>query len=78
MGNGAKYGAWLKDGTAVTNGTIMPADPGTYSTADQGPPGMFGPDGNSSTKVASLTFVPEPSSALLALLGSLALLRRRR
>lgn len=76
---GDKYGAWTRlNGTpTVTNSTILPADPGSYTTAT-GPAGNFGADNTMATKVASLTLVPEPSTALLGALGALGLLRRRR
>ena len=76
---GDKYGAWTKSGASVTTGTILPADPGSYTTAT-GPAGLFGADNTASSKTASLTLygVPEPSAALLGALGALGLLRRRR
>jgi hypothetical protein len=77
VAGGSKWGAWFKDGAAVNNGLIMPADPGSYTTS-AGPAGNFGADGAAGTKQANLQFVPEPSSMLLGLLGAVGLLRRRR
>lgn len=79
---GLKYGAWTKPGTGPTNGTILPVDPGSYTTAATGPAGMFGAAGSGigqSLKTATLVAgVPEPSAALLGAIGALGLLRRRR
>ena len=78
---GTKYGAWTKNGAGPTDGTLLPVDPGSYTTAATGPAGIFGADNSGigqSLKTASLVAIPEPSAALLGIVGALGLLRRRR
>lgn len=76
--NSDKFGAWYKTGASAFTGTVLPADPGSYTAATNGPAGMWGADNTAGLKVASMTFIPETSTALLGALGALGLLRRRR
>ncbi len=72
---GDAYGFWTKAGSTPNTGTILPADPGAYTAATNGPAGMWGADNTSDFKPI---LAPEISTALLGALGALGLLRRRR
>jgi hypothetical protein len=76
--NSETFGFWTKDGVSPTTGTVLPADPGSYTTAANGPSALFGADNTAGLKTAGITFVPEPSVALLGALGIFGLVRRRR
>lgn len=65
--DGLQYGVFA-------TGLTLPADPGTYNLASN----FAGGDAVKTQAYALNTIVPEPSSALLGMVGALGLLRRRR
>jgi len=72
-----RFGLWGDTtGTTAVNSTILPSDPGNFTTTTTGPAGMFA--GTETNMASTLTLIPEPTSALLGAVGALLLLRRRR